>query len=319
MKEIGGYLELDKYKLPMLYEDAILLNCGRNALGFIIRARKIKKIYLPKFLCGCVEKVCRKENIQVCYYSVGIDFLPCDLKIEEEDWLYLVNYYGQISNEKIEKIAACYKNVIVDNAQAYFQSPVNYIDTIYTCRKFFGVSDGAVLYTTDTLRENLEQDKSYERMDFVLGRFEENASNFYEEASKNNDFFDDEPIKTMSELTKNLLHAVNYDEIKRQREDNFAYLHNEFKSINKLSLTIPQGAFMYPLYIENGDELRGKLQEIKIYVPTLWPDVLELCDENSLEYDMAKNILPLPVDQRYGLNEMKYIAESIKNIKDKTL
>ena len=46
MKEIGGYIELDKYELPMLHEGNIALNCGRNALAYIIRARNIKKILL---------------------------------------------------------------------------------------------------------------------------------------------------------------------------------------------------------------------------------------------------------------------------------
>ena len=58
MTEIGGYIELDKYALPMLHEGAISLNCGRNCLAYLLRARKIKKILLPKFLCDSVSSVC---------------------------------------------------------------------------------------------------------------------------------------------------------------------------------------------------------------------------------------------------------------------
>ena len=50
---------------------------------------------------------------------------------------------------------------------------------------------------------------------------------------------------------------------------------------------------------------------VKIYIPTLWPDVFGICTENELEYDMAKNILPVSVDQRYDVNDMKYIVEEI--------
>ncbi len=42
MREIGGYIELDTYRLPMLHEGAIALNCGRNALAYLLRARRIK-------------------------------------------------------------------------------------------------------------------------------------------------------------------------------------------------------------------------------------------------------------------------------------
>ena len=46
MKEIGGYIELDTYRLPMLHEKAIKLNCGRNALWYLIKARNIRKIWI---------------------------------------------------------------------------------------------------------------------------------------------------------------------------------------------------------------------------------------------------------------------------------
>lgn len=71
---------------------------------------------------------------------------------------------------------------------------------------------------------------------------------------------------------------------------------------------------MYPLYIENGDKIRQKLRLLKIYIPVLWPNVLNDCKENQCEYRMAKNILPLPCDQRYKEEEMIYMAEQIKSI-----
>ena len=69
---------------------------------------------------------------------------------------------------------------------------------------------------------------------------------------------------------------------------------------------------MYPLYIENGAEIRKKLQQMKIFVPTLWGDVFDTCDKNSLEYNYAENILPLPTDQRYDGEDMKYILEKLE-------
>ena len=71
---------------------------------------------------------------------------------------------------------------------------------------------------------------------------------------------------------------------------------------------------MYPLYNENGAKIRKKLQAEKLFIPTLWPAVFERCDEGTLEYDMAKNILPIPVDQRYGIQDMEYIVNEIKQL-----
>ena len=185
--------------------------------------------------------------------------------------------------------------------------------TIYTCRKFFGVPDGALMYTDTTLARSLVQDKSFNRMNFLLGRFERNASEFYNEYKANNEKFFDEPIKKMYKLTENLLHAIDYEKVQRQRTENFFYLYEELKNVNALSLTIPKGAFMYPLFIKTGKIVREVLQAKKIYIPTLWPEVLEICNTSEIEYDMASNILPLPVDQRYSKEDMAYMVNQIRN------
>ena len=50
---------------------------------------------------------------------------------------------------------------------------------------------------------------------------------------------------------------------------------------------------------------------MKIYIPTLWPSVFELTTKEDIEYKMAENILPLPIDQRYTIEDMEYIVEAV--------
>lgn len=306
MREIGGYIELDTFTGPMLHEQAVKLNCGRNALAYLLEAKQIRKLWMPKFMCDSCDQVLKDHGVEVQYYSIGMDFHP---KIEQhrEDWLYVVNFYGQLSNVYLQSLG---EKVIADNAQAYFQPPLPGVDTLYTCRKFFGVPDGAILYTDKQL-EIAEQDMSFERMHFLLGRYERSASEFYSEYVENNRLFKNEPIKRMSRLTENLLHGIDYERVQKKRTQNFSYLHEMLHARNKLYLAVPNGAFMYPLYIENGSEIRKQLQNKKIFIPTLWPAVFSLCGEDELEYDMAKNILPIPVDQRYGIEDMEYIVREI--------
>lgn len=67
--EIGGYIELDRYRLPMFHENAIALNSARNALLYICKARKIKKLALPKFLCSSIYHVCfRGGRNKILFY-----------------------------------------------------------------------------------------------------------------------------------------------------------------------------------------------------------------------------------------------------------
>lgn len=311
MREIGGYIELDQYRLPMLHEDAIKLNCGRNALAYILEARKIKTIWLPYFLCASVRETCKKYGAQVKFYHIGQDFLPEEISLSKEEWIYLVDYYGLLPREIILNIIAKYQNVIVDFTQNYFAEPIPDVDTLYTCRKFFGVPDGAILYTNQKLDRPLLQDESFDRIHYILGRYERTASEFFEESTENNESFSQESIKIMSKLTNNLLHGIAYDEVRRVRTENFEYLRNRFNSINQIQVPSIEGAYMYPLWIENAVEVKQKLLQDKIYIPTLWPNVLEELPSEWIEWKMSRNILPLPVDQRYSQEDMEYIAQLI--------
>jgi hypothetical protein len=311
MKEIGGYIEFEQNRMPMMHENAIALNCGRNCLAYLIQTRKIKKIALPYFLCDSVMDTCEREKVDISYYHIDEHFLPINLKLKENEWLYFVNYYGQISNEIIAQYAARYPRIIVDHAQAYYQVALKGVDTLYTCRKFFGVPDGGFLYTDATIKGHLAQDESFERMHFLLGRYERTANEFYKEYSANNHLFSQEPVKRMSKLTDNLLHAIDYDYIKQKRTENFAYLHSKLGGINRLDVKLAEGAYMYPFYVKNGRDIRKYLQAEKIYIPVLWPHVMKCCEEKSLEYQMADSILPLPVDQRYNIEDMLYMLGRI--------
>lgn len=316
MREIGGYIELDSYHLRMLHEDAIALNCGRNALAYLLRARKITRLWLPRFLCSSVPNVCAKEGVDVAWYRVGMDFLPTeDVKLAEGEWFYFVNYYSQFDNETIAAYVRRYGRVIVDNAQSYFQMPLPGVDTIYTCRKYFGVADGAFLYTEAHLLDDWPRDESFDRMRFLLGRYERSATEFYCEYKANNEFFADQPIKRMSKLTWNLLHGIDYEEVQQQRQNNFASLHERLSGVNQLQ---PESSsFMYPLMLRNGDALRKQLQTHQIYIPTLWQNVFEMTGPEDTEHKMSRDILPLPIDQRYGISDMIYLANTIVTINER--
>ena len=313
MREIGGYIEFEHFHGPMLHEGMIALNCGRSCLRYLIRARNIRKIVLPVYCASSVRGACRSESVGIRYFLVGKDWMPKDVTLAEDEWLYLVNYYGQLTQEKIRATKERYGRIIVDNAEAYYDEPVDDVDTLYTCRKFYGVADGGLL-ATDAPRpsEHFARDESYERMHFLLGRFERTASEFYTEYAKNNDFLAGEDIKRMSRLTENLLRGVDDAAACARRTENFERLAEAFRDVNGLGLHTPVGAFAYPLLVPHGAEVRRKLIAEKIYIPTLWPNVLTEAKPGSWDYTLAQDVLPLPVDQRYGAEDMAYLIARVK-------
>ncbi|MGN0277986.1 MAG: hypothetical protein ACI4C4_01385 [Lachnospiraceae bacterium] len=312
MKEYGGYIQFETNYGEEYYTNLLRLNCARNCLAFLIEARGIKKIYFPFFLCGTVKEICDRYKIDYECYHIDKDFRPIfKKKLNEYEYIYVVNYYGQFGKNDILDFKGRFTNLIVDNVQAFFERPINGVDTIYSCRKFFGVPDGAYLSTDSKLMFHYETDTSYDRMHFLLGRFEKDASDFYSEYVQNNELFDSEPIKFMSKLTRNLLKGIDYEIIKEKREKNFQYLHERLGNRNELHITLPIGPFAYPLQIKDGKSVRKKLIEKKIYIPLLWPEILEVCKCDVLEYRLACDVLPLPIDQRYNEDDMQYIYEKI--------
>lgn len=309
MKEIGGYFGLEAFSGREYHENLLALNSGRNALAYLIRARKIKKLYIPYFLCDSVSRVCQREGCPIAYYPIGKNFEPLlEKTLADGEWLYIVNYYGRIPNKQVLEMKARWGNIIFDNVQAFFQRPVTGVDTIYSCRKFFGVPDGAYL-ATDAPGIMLEQDVSKDRMRHVLGRFEGTASEYYSFFKENDRGFVELEIMGMSQLTHNLLRGVDYEAVRTKRNENYACLHNLLGMKNGLKPVAVDGPYMYPFYCENGMELKRRLAEQKIYVATLWPNVLT--DSPAMEVSYAENILPLPCDQRYGIVDMQRICDCI--------
>ena len=313
MKEIGGYFGLEESTRNEYYPKLVALNTGRNALLYVLKARKIEKIYIPYYLCDTVSEICKKYKYEFEYYHVDKSFKPIFSKpLKKSEYIYIVNYFGQISNSELLKYKVEYKNVIFDNVQAFFQKPVKGIDTIYSCRKFFGVPDGSYLSTEILLKKSLEQDVSSNRMSHILGRFETTASDYYGLFQKNDESFYDLELKSMSKITHNLLKNIDYKSVKKIREQNFKFLDRALAQKNFLQLKQPKGPYCYPFLCRDGSKLRNQLASHRIYIPTLWPNVLEM--DLGFEKQYAQDILPIPCDQRYELSDMKYLVEKINAI-----
>ena len=314
MKEIGGYLELEELSGREYYPDSVPVNNARNGLLYLIKARNIRKLYIPYYLCDSISSLCKREGCSYAFYPIHEDFTPdfeCSLKNSE--YVYIVNYFGRLDDSKILTLKLKYKNIILDNVQAFFQRPVVGIDTLYSCRKFFGVPDGGYVVTDIKLKEDIPIDMSMCRMRHILGRYEgESASVFYDAFKANDDGFKTLELRMMSRLTHNLLRALDYERIKARREENYSFLADELKTLNRLPDIRPVAPYMYPFYCPNGMEIKRKLADMKIFVPTLWPNVLKC--KWYLEKDYAENILPLPCDQRYGIDDMKKIVNNIIEI-----
>ena len=311
-KEIGGYFGLEQLVSKEYYPDLVAVNNARCALLYILKAKQYKKVYLPYFLCDSVRRLLEREQIPFEEYAIDRSFHPrFDRALKSDEVLYLVNYYGFLDDAQIRGMKGSYGNIVLDNAQAFFARPANGIDVIYSCRKFFGVPDGGYVSTDAVLNESIPVDVSMNRMKHILGRYEgSSASAYYSDFCDNDESFKELGLRRMSRLTRNILGAIDYETAKQRREENYRILSDALGETNPLKLPSPCGPYAYPFYTKNGMETKRQLAGEKIYVATLWPNVLETGLE--IETDLAENILPLPCDQRYSEADMHRVVSVLK-------
>lgn len=314
---IGGYLELELNRGKEYHTGCIKLNSGRAAFEYVLRAGNYKKVYLPIFTCNAMLEPLHKLKLDYEFYSIEEDFKPkIDFGKIERDSVFVYNNYFGINSDNVKNTLRKITNVIIDNSQAFYAAPIKNYDVFYSPRKFYGIPDGGYLYTNRTLDHEFEKDvKSHNRFAHLIGRINVGAEEFYAAFKKNDASLNNEPLKSMSALTQRLLQSIDYEYIKEIRQKNFNSLHFKLSDSNKLMFPVKDTdvPMVYPYLTSNGSKLKKKLISKKIFVPTYWPNVKEWSEQGSFEYDLYDNLVALPIDQRYGKEEMKYIIEVIKN------
>jgi hypothetical protein len=312
-KPIGGYPELGLNKFTGYHKDALHLNTGRNCLEYILRANHYNKIYLPFYICESIFEPIKKLDVKFDYYHIDENLDPVlTSTLNEDEVILYVNYFGA-KKKTVEKLAGKFKNLVIDNTHDFFSSPLEGIDTFYSARKFFGVPDGAYLYTNKILRETFEQDYSYNRMEHLLIQLDKGSEEGYESFRRNERLLNNQPIRIMSNLTEELLGNIDFDKVKRQRKNNFLLLHEKLGQVNELKIETDEidAPYVYPFLCAKGKEIKEKAAEEKIYIDTYWESVLNKVNRNSIEARFTNDLLSLPVSQMYSYEEIDFLGNYI--------
>lgn len=309
MTPIGGYYELELPQRAEYHKAAIALNTGRNALEYILRVRGYKRVYLPYYSCEVLLEPFKKLDVDHVFYHVNTNLeLDGIISLEDDEVLLCINYFG-LKQEYVSQLARIYgKQLIVDNTQAFYAEPLDGIDTFYSCRKFFGVPDGAYLYCDKRLDDELEQDQSWERMTHLLKRIDMSAEAAYADFREQSVKLKNNPIRQMSSLTQRIMASIDYLSVAERRRNNFKQLDEALGNINGIKWRLTDAAvpMVYP-FLADDPSLRQCLMDNKIYVAQYWPNVLQNCEDGSTEYTLTQRLLPLPIDQRYDKEEINNV------------
>lgn len=291
----------------------LFLNTGRNAFEYILRIKEPKKVYLPALSCDALYTPLKRLNIDFEFYNVNFNYEP-DFdynKIGNNEYFLYINYYG-LKNSFIKQIAGKIKNLILDNTQAFFGIIPENIPTFNSLRKFFGVPDGALLFNIEDKIE-LKTDKSAKRFLYLIQRLEQSSNEVYPLYRQVEEELDGVELKIMSESTKKVFESLPLDRYKDIRTSNFNLYYDVFSSLNILNIEMTEGAHFYPLYIDNGAEIKKELIKEGIYIANFWPNVFNNPMSSKTEYSLVANVIPLPIDHRYDSVDISHIISVVLN------
>lgn len=313
MDGIGGYFSLELPFHEEYHKDALHLNTGRNCLEYILITKSYKKVYIPYYCCEAILTPIKRQGIEYSFYQINQQFeLTSSIELNNKEALLYINYFG-IKQDYVDYLADKYgNNLIVDNTQAFFSNPIRGIDTFYSCRKFFGVPDGAYLYTNKQNNQDFARELSYMRMSHLIKRIEFCAEDAYSDFLASENAIDSAPIRWMSQITARIMQSIDYDHVALRRKENYRFLDNALRGSNQLQFQMSQETvpMVYP-YLSIDSTIKKRLILNKIYVATYWPNVLQWCSSNNWEYKIAKDCVFIPLDQRYSIAHMQMIVNTI--------
>lgn len=334
-------VDLDVSQFGIKCSDFVWLSSCRKAISLAIDnieesvLNRRKTAILPSYTCESVIEPFVEHNYEVVFFPVNdnleIDgeklFLLCE---KLPDAIMLIHrYFGFESlfncNGLFSKIKALGLTIIEDRTQCLYSdlAPIEADYFVGSIRKWCGVPDGGFLASktqaiqqkpsrNDAKLEKLKLKAELNKYEYIMKGIGEKQTFLtqFEEAEEildnENEYF------AISTSSKYIQGNLDINMLKEKRRENFLYLK---RKINKETPLIDFKDFVtplyFPIYVNNRTELQKKLRNNNIYAPIIWPKA-KLIKTFSCE-KMYKNMLCLPIDQRYEIDDMERMANVVNN------
>ena len=344
--EINPAIVLSKKRYPLSHHP-IFLSTGMDCLQAIIRALDLGKGHaalLPSYLCHSILIPFKDNNLKCHFYKLDqnlcVDLEDFENKIKYNKFgvALVINYFGfvQPAGKEIRRICGAHKVLLIeDQVQSCLTQRIAYGDfTFNSYRKIIPTPDGA--YLTGVSAAALKTNYSLLHEAFVMTRLIAgimkslvmvgNGKNMgfallrrtywklFMFAEVKLSLMYPKPAKA-SFVSRAILRHTDFEEIFRKRRENYAFLAQRISSIPKVSVfhqTLPSDVcpIGLPVRCEGRDNIQNILNENKIFPPVHWRLPSDISkDEFKLSHEISESILTLPIDQRYGHEDLERVAE----------
>lgn len=297
-------------------EHCTFTHSGRAALEVLLAnlPQRPRAVWVPRFVCDTLLQAPQHLGLPVFRYGCDEQLRPLiPAGLAAQDALVLVNYFGVTGHQVADAAARHAGPVLVDATTSLFAPlPTEADGVFYSFRKFLPVADGGAALARYPLRTlPAETDDSSTRMRFLHLRAERGAIAAAAAAQKAEDSLSG-PAKHLSPLTRALLSGIDTMHAGERRRSNYRQLHAALAPLNRLELPeIPTSAPMCYPFVSAIPDLRDSLVDAGIALPLYWPEVIEHTEAQETENRLARTLLPLPLDQRYGEADMARLLRLI--------
>ncbi len=317
-KPFGGEAPLDLGDLHYAF-----VHSGRAALRLLLASGLgRKKLLIPDFLCGVIIDVLKEGKTPFSTYAVNADLSvqwPMVAK-QSFDVLYVINYFGQQTKVPAGIIKG--KGLIVDDvfAPRINTLPVKGSWAVFnSLRKVTALAEGAGVISTMKLNTAGIKNPLAEFADLKYSAKQLKADYLHKAKGSETGFINkfrqaehlldtDRSIHLPSAVTIGLLPGIIADlpteqAIRRRQYDILD------KALGRWSIKIrPAYYSFYVLSIDRRDEVRALLAKQGIFLPAHWP----LPEGSGLSNELYARVLPVPLDSRYSIAEIRRVALAIK-------
>ena len=353
--EIGSfyektYIETKEYCKEGTFSANLLLNSGREAIGYVINniehfSSNLKKVcVLPMYTCDTVVIPFQQRGWKIYYYNIHKD-----LSINKQEFLTLMHdvepevllvhtYYGVDTIKSVRgEIARMQKEkgliFIEDLTQSLgFYGEIEGADYyVGSLRKWFPITDGGFVSTEkklyihpkDQKNEFVKLKKHAQQMKYLYLNDDDSIdkADFLAMNRKAEDLlYKDNRICKMSDYSIKILKTIDTKEFFEIRSKNGLYLYKNICQMHHVCPVLNEknaSYLYYPIYTDNRNRLQEYLTKQDIYAPVLWPICKDI--ERHLDADtqfVYDHLLALPCDQRYSIKDMKRIIDCLREYDD---
>ena len=311
---------------------AYFFDSGRSALRHITRSLGHGcKVLLPEFICGSVIE-CFKEN-DIDFYRLNDDFTAdindlrrkavCGTKA-----IFFMHYFGAVQPEETLKELRCISescgSVLIEDTTHSIFSERRTVGDVCICsiRKWLPIPGGGALYHSGSTLvpelpeypKSVENDRAYGMMlkhMFLNHGYSCNPEyrRIFAECERRLD--SQKNISMLSDLSRFIASCTDIGELTRRRRSNYDLLgwllavRGITPAVKLAALDIP---LSFPIRVPERDRLRAYLSEHRIYCAVHWPFDGSMPEKRPNAVKNADSLISLPIDQRYGAEEIRYLA-----------